>query len=359
LEGDSVLTINANEADVRDEIATPFLKALGYESGTENDILRERTLSYHKAFLGRKNENDPILRGRFDYVLAVTGAGRWVLELKAPTNDITQDDIDQSISYARHPEVAARYACVTNGKRLVVYHSDQPSTVTPTLDLVVSNPFKLAEDAACLLSPASIRRDCIPPIVDTGLPLAEGFRSSALIIGGSIEHHHFEWQCNVELPADAKASLNETCRVLVGRISAITGGKIWRDENSRIHTKLEWAMPHEILAAFAERKRLQEMEYISLSSVISNNPEEPTNFDAIGNVSIVEGEQLFDIVRWRTTQADMPSDMSIRGQAIGYMNASVFNGEYQTEYEITYPAMPSVMLKMYGIGKVTVSLDPR
>ena len=35
----------ANETDVREEVAAPFLALLGYQRGTENDILRELSIS--------------------------------------------------------------------------------------------------------------------------------------------------------------------------------------------------------------------------------------------------------------------------------------------------------------------------
>ena len=41
----------ANETDVREEIATPMLAALGYERGTVNNIAREATLAYERQFL--------------------------------------------------------------------------------------------------------------------------------------------------------------------------------------------------------------------------------------------------------------------------------------------------------------------
>ncbi len=54
----------ANETDVREEVAAPFLTLLGYQRGTENDILRELSISYGHNFLGRKKNNDTPLRGR-------------------------------------------------------------------------------------------------------------------------------------------------------------------------------------------------------------------------------------------------------------------------------------------------------
>ena len=49
-----------NETDVREEIVRPLLKRLGYQHGTEANIITEKTLRYERAFLGRKNpKRDP------------------------------------------------------------------------------------------------------------------------------------------------------------------------------------------------------------------------------------------------------------------------------------------------------------
>ena len=129
----------ANETDVREEIASPFLAVLGYKRGTCNDIARELVLTYERQFLGTKKPTDPPLRGRADYVLTVIGAGRWVLETKAPNEPIDGDAIEQAMTYARHPEVSASYSVVLNGVRLTVHHASQASTEAPLVDLPVLN----------------------------------------------------------------------------------------------------------------------------------------------------------------------------------------------------------------------------
>ncbi|MDE2166228.1 MAG: type I restriction enzyme HsdR N-terminal domain-containing protein [Alphaproteobacteria bacterium] len=139
-----------NEQDVREEIATPFLKALGYESGTANDIIREHRLRYAAMQLGRKKQNDlPLPQGGdADYLLTVAGATRWILETKPPDQEITRDDIDQATSYARHPEVSGHYAGVLNGRRFVLYHSSQTSNDEPLLDLTINSGPELAQALA-------------------------------------------------------------------------------------------------------------------------------------------------------------------------------------------------------------------
>src|SRR5437016_14640977 len=80
-----------NEADVRAEVIDPVLHALGYRSGTEHNILRERALElrYLHIFLGRKKPGkDPVLRGKPDYICEVRGFARWPVEAKPPSEDI-------------------------------------------------------------------------------------------------------------------------------------------------------------------------------------------------------------------------------------------------------------------------------
>lgn len=349
----------ANETDVREEIAAPFLAVLGYKRGTENDILREFSLAYDRIFLGRKKPNDPPLRGRADYVLSVTGAGRWVLEIKAPSVAIDQDAIDQAISYARHPEVSATYAAVLNGIRFVVFHSSQRSSERPLVDVAVVSAEKLAGELSALLSPAAIRRDCSPSHVDLGLPLAEGFRSRAEVRGGFNSFDEFMWAANFPMPAPQHALLDEMCRRMRGMRSTIVGGSVWRDEASRIRAKLNWSAPNDDLLQFAFDKNLMNAEYLSLGVDISSSGDRPTVFDVVGGLHIAEGEKLFDPIRWDVVVSGLAMSMNYRGQAIGHIDGRVFKGRFQTEYECTFPALPGMGMGLFGTGAFEVVLDPR
>lgn len=353
---DSNLT---NEMDVREDVAAPLLSLLGYKRGAQNDILREFSLSYDHHFLGRKKKNDPPLRGRADYVLSVRGAGRWVLETKPPSEDITQDAIEQTISYARHPEVSGTYAAVLNGKRFVVFHNSQKSNDTPIAELQVQSPEQLAAQLCSLLSPSAIRRDCSPPIVDLRMPLADGFRSRAGITGGTIAYSKLLWECNVPLPEPQKTDLDEISRRMSTTRYAIIGGSVWRDDTSRIKAKLEWAFPHDQLLQFAQDKNLLNAEYVSLSEQISSDPANPTVFEVVGSVSVAEGDILFDILRWDTQVAGIALSMTVRGQAVGYISDRIFNGSFQSEFESSVPTLPEFSLNMYAIGKFSVVLDGR
>ncbi len=349
----------ANETDVREEIAAPFLAALGYARGTPNDILREFSVAYERIFLGRKKKNDPPLRGRADYVLVVTGAARWVLEIKPPSETIDCGAIEQAMSYAKHPQVSASYAAILNGHQLLVFHSSQNSRDTPTASVEVTSAEQLAKQLEGLLSPSAIRRDCSPPIVDLGTPLADGLRSKALITRGFISYTDFSWDCNFPLPEQQVANLDETCRRMSGFRSTVTGGQVWRDETSRIRAKLDWTLPHDDLLKFAQDKKLLDVEYLSLGSTISSDQANPTIFDVVGGMSVVRGERLFDILRWDTKIADIGMSMNYRGQASGTIQQNRFRGNFQAEYESSFPAVPGLNVGMFGLGTFEIELDPR
>ncbi|MEA2877373.1 MAG: hypothetical protein QOF14_2569 [Hyphomicrobiales bacterium] len=350
--------VDANESDVREEIAAPFLEALGYRRGTESDILREFSLSYDRLFLGRKKKNDPPLKGRPDYVLTVAGSARWVLEVKAPSEAITLDVIEQAISYTRVPQISATYAVILNGARVLVFHYSQKSTDDPIVDLQVESAEKLAAQLSSLLSPSAIRRDCSPPIVDLALPLARGFRSSARVVNGSVTYSDYAWSSNVPLPEAAQKSLNEAGKVMLGLRATAVGGRVWRDDSTRVKCKLEWAFPHDGVLRFAEDKKLTNVEYVSLDTTISDDPSHLTVFDVVGDLSVVAGEPIFSIARWETKVADIAANMNYRGQAFGHITDRNFAGQVEVEYEQTFPAVPGLRINMFLIGRFDITLDP-
>jgi hypothetical protein len=345
-----------NEADVREEVAMPLLRALGYEMGSANDIIREKTLAYSNNFLGRKKKTDPPLRGRADYILTVLGAGAWTLETKAEGVDIDRDAIEQAITYARHPEVAGAYAAILNGTRFVAFHNTQRSDDVPLIDLSVENVSHLARALQSSLSPAAIRQDCSPPKVDLDMPLAKGLKSTAKISKASILYDKFSWSSNIVVPPQATAQLDETCRRQSGfRVNAY-GGSIRRDGQSRIIAELDWAFPNDDLKRFAEQKQIADMKYICLSSVLSEDPLKPTVFHVAGNVNVNIGDSLFDVARWTVKIADVDAAMAYCGQATGFLKSGVFQGFVEARYEMSFPALPTVLVAMYGTGTVEISI---
>ncbi len=149
-----------NETDVREEIISPLLRHLGYRAQSSANIVREQSLRYPRAFLGRKNPlRDPPLRGRADYILEVQGPIRWTIEAKPPTAPISLDDIDQAYTYACHPEVRAVLFAIVNGTELRVYQTNRGPEAAPMLALEYGDISRAMQRIENLLGPEAVRRD--------------------------------------------------------------------------------------------------------------------------------------------------------------------------------------------------------
>jgi hypothetical protein len=113
-----------NETDVREVIVRPLIESLGYGRDAETRILTEKRLRYDRSFLGHKKpKKDPPLVGRADYICEVISFGRWVVEVKSPSKELSQDVVEQAHTYAMHPEIAASFFLITNGRKFRLYET--------------------------------------------------------------------------------------------------------------------------------------------------------------------------------------------------------------------------------------------
>jgi hypothetical protein len=139
------------------------------------------------------------------------------------------------------------------------------------------------------------------------------------------------------------------------RVSA-SGGWIRRDEKSRIVAKLEWLFPNDDLKKFAERKQIADMEYVCLTSTLSEDPLRPSIFHVVGKINIEAGDSLFDMVTWKTQIAGLDAVLAYGGQATGFLEAGVFQGTVEAKYEFAFPAMPALRITQTGIGELEFSI---
>jgi ABC-type oligopeptide transport system ATPase subunit len=103
-----------NEEEVRGKILLPFLQDLGFD-------LSE--ISLEDRFTIRLGRSKPKL-GRSDILIKRNGINLFVIELKSESVTITQDDIDQGISYARLlPDNIAPFTIVSNGVTIRIFDS--------------------------------------------------------------------------------------------------------------------------------------------------------------------------------------------------------------------------------------------
>lgn len=240
-----------------------------------------------------------------------------------------------------------------------MHHISQTSAERPLVDLPILEVDSLAKQLAGLLSPAAVRRDCTPPIVDLGTPLAEGLRSRAPIRGGEIRYEQSTWSTNIPLPPAEVQRLTEMYRRLAGLRIAITGGTLYRDSDSRIRAKLQWSMPHDEMLKFAIDKKLMDVEYVALADEISIDPDAPSVFDVIGDVVVKEGETLFNIATWEASTAGVSMRMRYTGRAVGFFEKDVFRGVFSAHYYCEPPQFPMFRMEMETVGAFEVVVDER
>ncbi len=252
-----------NETDVREDIIAPLLHHLGYRTQSDANIIREQSLRYPRAFLGRKKPlRDPLLRGRADYILEVDGLLRWTIEAKPPSAPISIDDVEQAYSYACHPEVRAVLFCIINGAEVRIYQTNQGPDAPAILTLLYAEISGGMERLANLIGPQAIRRDHPRVTPDSGEPIGPGLRSVTRIVSGFVEFA----DCEPPIPLLAELTLY------------ITEGAIERNEDGHLIAYVQSRSPFRSVNQLNERLGLNQLELVSQDSVLSTNSDSPTIF---------------------------------------------------------------------------------
>lgn len=110
------------EDSVREELILPLIQKLGYQ-GTQ--IIRSKTLQHPYIKIGSKKRAINIVP---DYLFKVEESYAWVLDAKAPNEDIKRgENVEQVWSYATHPEVRTKFFALCNGHAFSLFRQDSDS----------------------------------------------------------------------------------------------------------------------------------------------------------------------------------------------------------------------------------------
>lgn len=304
-----------NETDIREEIIAPLIRILGYRSGTNNNVIREQSLRYPRAFIGRKDaKRDPLLRGKADYILEANGKVRWVIEAKAPDATIDIDAIEQAWSYANHAEIRAVYFVLTNGKTLQIYQTNQGPNIGPIFSATYDElDLKLAK-IKNILAPESILRDHPEIIPDLGEPLGPGLRSFVRISNGQIKYE--------------KSPIN--LRVLSELQTSIAEGAIERDEQGRMIAYVRTIGPSRSLQELNERLGLSTFEMLSTDRILSIDSSKPTTFQYEDTIILPKGEEVLDLNTWKNIILPINISCHVVAEAQGILSGHKFSGKFIT-----------------------------
>lgn len=112
------------EESVREELIAPLIKDFGYSNSGDTQVIRNHGLKHPFVSIGSSRKNVTIIP---DYLMQVTEKPAWILEAKAPAEQITDTKhIEQAYSYAIHPEIRVNYFALCNGHHFILYNINKP-----------------------------------------------------------------------------------------------------------------------------------------------------------------------------------------------------------------------------------------
>ncbi|MBX8513902.1 type I restriction enzyme HsdR N-terminal domain-containing protein [Pseudomonas cichorii] len=115
------------EDSVREEIIVPILKFLGYSASKPYRIVRSKSLSHPFVSLGSSRKKITSIP---DYIFEVNDRYSWILEAKAPDENITSGaHVEQAYSYAIHSEIRVPMFALCNGREFVLFNISKPKPI--------------------------------------------------------------------------------------------------------------------------------------------------------------------------------------------------------------------------------------
>jgi Type I restriction enzyme R protein N terminus (HSDR_N) len=328
-----------NEAGVREEIVAPILRALDYGSSTQNDVRYEMMLVYPHDLLGRKKKTDPLLIGKPDYICRAGGRVSWTIEAKPPV-PISNDDIQQAYTYAKHPEVRAVYFCICNGLEFRVYDTNSDPTVPPILVVTRCHETQQAAQALSpLLSAQALLSRHAAAVADTQPAIGLGLLSFAQIVGGKIVHR----QNTANLAP------------LIGFTISVIGGAIQRVDDGTLMAYFEGRPPYLGIQKTIDDLGLNKVEAYSDARELSTDPALPTIFRAKAAASFPEGQQMLDLTTHTYKVLARTLNVEIDFEAAGSLNARRFAGDFRLA--CTYKDDSSLNVQLISRGEFEFQLQ--
>ena len=137
------------EDSVREVLILPIIKRLGYNHA---QVVRSKSLQHPFLKIGSKKRPVNLVP---DYLFKIEDSYAWVLDAKAPTENITSgDNIEQIFSYAIHPEVRTKFFALCNGREFILFRQDEEQ---PLLYFLLQDIENYWQEIISYLSPSSFQ----------------------------------------------------------------------------------------------------------------------------------------------------------------------------------------------------------
>ena len=146
------------EDSVREDLIMPLLTALGYSSSGPHTIERSKNLVHPFVYIGTKSHKIYIFP---DYTLAVNSKASWILDAKAPSEDIRRGKHrEQAYCYAMHKDIRVPLYGLCNGHRFLLFHVSREE---PIVDISLES---MPEDLFPLTRHVTPKAISLPHAVD-------------------------------------------------------------------------------------------------------------------------------------------------------------------------------------------------
>lgn len=154
------------EDSVRELLILPLLNFLGYGTTKDAKIYRSKSVVHPFVQTGSGRQQ---LKSVPDYLLEVDGNYAWVLDAKAPNEDILSgDNRQQAYFYAIHPEINVPYYALCNGNEFILFEITKNDAV---LHFSMSEIEKHEERIINVLAPTKFGK--MEPIADVLTPASD------------------------------------------------------------------------------------------------------------------------------------------------------------------------------------------
>lgn len=116
-------TCGVNEEEVKNNVVIPWLIAQGVPQAELHFERPFRVRLGRHIVVAGQGDTGPVATGRLDILVSRQGRHLLIVEVKAETLALTDDDRDQGISYAKLVDPVAPFVLVTNGRESRLYET--------------------------------------------------------------------------------------------------------------------------------------------------------------------------------------------------------------------------------------------
>jgi Type I restriction enzyme R protein N terminus (HSDR_N) len=347
-----------NETEIRFHLVDPILRLLGYPGSDEVYVKLEEKLEYPYYHIGHKSKKRDQPLGFPDYRAGLKGArGSFIIEAKAGSVVVSQEDVEQAHSYAAHAQVGANYFVLCDGTSLSVFATLSGPDHTPIVEMLVSEIDIRFHELENVLSPKNLAENC-RVTHDLNLKLCDGLKSSVKIRSG--EYNMDGWEIRVfvnetDLTAFAKATLpqfvqmEEQLAILQREFELkVSDGLTKRDDDGRISARVHFEGVTKNNQAGMKLLGIDNMSWSTNDKFISIDAGNPTAFESTADFSLEQGAMIAPLFG-----SAVPSERDIAGEF--FISARVHKSGDQLLGE--YVAMADYRFEMPGLGATRVEFD--